>query len=280
MSNYSNTFGGAAKDSGNDIIVAADHDTEYDAVAAASATKANKVTSATNNRIATIDANGDLKDSGKLITEKADIAGETFTGTTTIATLAVTVASSFPAGDIARADLAADIIDSTKLEDNAVNSEHYVDGSIDLAHMSNASVGNAELVDGSISPAKAADTTAGAFRLPAMKESGSTTSASYTKVAEYSIHADGGCRVRISLLRTGIGTGFAKIYVNGSAVGIERSKGSAGTVYFEEDFTGLSRLDLVQLYLKNAATSTTGAFTLGYANSDWFVPSEDIGLML
>ena len=41
----------------------------------------------------------------------------------------------FNAGSIARAALAADIIDGTKLADDAINSEHYTDGSIDTAHI-------------------------------------------------------------------------------------------------------------------------------------------------
>jgi hypothetical protein len=45
-------------------------------------------------------------------------------------------------GSIDRVHLEADIIDSTKLADNAVNSEHYVDGSIDREHLA------ADIVDG------------------------------------------------------------------------------------------------------------------------------------
>ena len=36
------------------------------------------------------------------------------------------------AGDIVAADIAADAIDGTKIADNACNSEHYTDGSVDL----------------------------------------------------------------------------------------------------------------------------------------------------
>jgi hypothetical protein len=39
MSNYSNTFGGAAKDTANSTVLAADHDTQYEAIATMSATK-------------------------------------------------------------------------------------------------------------------------------------------------------------------------------------------------------------------------------------------------
>ncbi len=80
MSNYTNTFGGAAKDSANDIILGAQMDTEYDAIATASATKANKIVSGTTDNIMTMDSAGDLKNSTKLITDKADVAGDTYTG--------------------------------------------------------------------------------------------------------------------------------------------------------------------------------------------------------
>ena len=40
-------------------------------------------------------------------------------------------------GSVVKAKLEADIIDSTKLADDAVNSEHYVDASIDHQHLSN-----------------------------------------------------------------------------------------------------------------------------------------------
>jgi hypothetical protein len=42
MSNYSNTFGGAAKDTAEATVLGADHDTQYEAIATMSATKANK----------------------------------------------------------------------------------------------------------------------------------------------------------------------------------------------------------------------------------------------
>ena len=40
-------------------------------------------------------------------------------------------------GSIVKAKLEADAIDGTKLADDAVNSEHYVDASIDHQHLSN-----------------------------------------------------------------------------------------------------------------------------------------------
>jgi len=48
-------------------------------------------------------------------------------------------------GSIDREHLAADIIDGTKIADNAINSEHYTDGSIDTAHIANLNVTGAKL---------------------------------------------------------------------------------------------------------------------------------------
>jgi hypothetical protein len=53
-------------------------------------------------------------------------------------------------GSIDREHLSADIIDGTKIADDAIDSEHYTDGSIDLAHMSVNSIDSDQYVDGSI----------------------------------------------------------------------------------------------------------------------------------
>jgi hypothetical protein len=51
---------------------------------------------------------------------------------------------------VARAYIAADAIDGTKIADDAVDSEHFAAGSIDLEHMSANSVDSDQYVDGSI----------------------------------------------------------------------------------------------------------------------------------
>jgi hypothetical protein len=48
-------------------------------------------------------------------------------------------------GSIDREHLAADIVDGTKIADNAINSEHYTDGSIDTAHIDDLQVTGAKL---------------------------------------------------------------------------------------------------------------------------------------
>ena len=60
-------------------------------------------------------------------------------------------------GSIDRAHLAADIVDGSKIADDAVDSEHIAAGAIDLAHMSANSVDSDQYVDGSIDTAHIAD---------------------------------------------------------------------------------------------------------------------------
>ena len=92
----------------------------------------------------------DLKDAGGNSIISSNVSG-TFTYT-------------FNAGSIAQAALAADIINGSKLADNAVDSEHYTDGSIDNAHIADNAIDSEHYADGSIDTAHYAagsvDTTA------------------------------------------------------------------------------------------------------------------------
>ena len=54
-------------------------------------------------------------------------------------------------GSIDRAHLSADIIDGTKIADDAINSEHYADGSIDTAHIGDDQVTLAKMANDSVS---------------------------------------------------------------------------------------------------------------------------------
>jgi hypothetical protein len=88
MSDYANTFGGAAKDAAQDIILGADFDTQFDAVAVASASKTNKIAGATLDYIVLMTAAGDLKSGGMTLTQLLDATA--LTGTTTAETLTAT----------------------------------------------------------------------------------------------------------------------------------------------------------------------------------------------
>jgi hypothetical protein len=64
VSDYTKVFDGATKDSGNATVLGADHDTEFDAISTAIASKMDKVTGATLGNLAELDADGNLVDSG------------------------------------------------------------------------------------------------------------------------------------------------------------------------------------------------------------------------
>lgn len=109
MSDYTKTTNFTAKDalsSGdpNKVIKGSTFDTEFDALATASATKANKIASATNGNIIKQDANGDLVDTGFSM---ANVAGNITASHTEInqlasRTLASTddVIDNFPSGTL------------------------------------------------------------------------------------------------------------------------------------------------------------------------------------
>ena len=76
---------------------------------------------------------------------KAPLASPTFTGNIAMPNGSIDLAmmnansvdsNQYVDGSIDRVHLAADVIDSTKLANDSVNSEHYVDGSIDNQHIS------------------------------------------------------------------------------------------------------------------------------------------------
>lgn len=90
MSDYSNTFGGAAKDTANSTILGAEMDTEFNNIANMSASKANKVSGATAGNLAALSGTGDLTDSGIVpaTVAKTNVA-ETFDEKVTFAKQAV-----------------------------------------------------------------------------------------------------------------------------------------------------------------------------------------------
>lgn len=80
MSDYSNTFGGASKDTAHSTILGSEIDTELNNISNMSASKANKVTGATSGNVASLSGTGDLVDAGYLAANVArtDVA-EVFT---------------------------------------------------------------------------------------------------------------------------------------------------------------------------------------------------------
>ena len=105
MSDYTKATNFTAKDSlpsGNasKLVKGSELDTEFDALATASATKSDKVSSATNNNIVAMDANGNIKDAGFLISETVRTdQNHTLSGNNTfsgISTFSGTIAGASP----------------------------------------------------------------------------------------------------------------------------------------------------------------------------------------
>ena len=75
----------------------------------------------------------------------------TLTGNTSIGgTLTVTGTTNLASSSIGRAEIANDAIDGTKIDDDAINSEHYVDGSIDRVHLEADIIDSTKLADDAV----------------------------------------------------------------------------------------------------------------------------------
>ena len=83
-----------------------------------------------------------------------------------------------------------------------------------------------------------------------------TASTSYVKLKEILVTRDGIIDTSFQLKKTGAGSAFGKIYLNGSPVGTERNTTSTGYVTFTEDIA-VSAGDLLQLYSKKSAAATS-----------------------
>ena len=78
-----------------------------------------------------------------------------------------------------------------------------------------------------------------------------TASTGYVKIKEVVIIRGGSLRIKFDLKSNlGINTAFARLYVNGSPVGTERSRIATSFQNYSEDIGSLNPQDLVQLYIK------------------------------
>jgi len=79
--------------------------------------------------------------------------------------MALTKGHTFTSGEIVTPTKLNNLVDDATIDANAIDSDHYVDGSIDLAHLSVDSVDASKIVDGTITEAEIADGTITAAKL-------------------------------------------------------------------------------------------------------------------
>ena len=91
-----------------------------------------------------------LSDLETFMESSLDTMGSQFTSATGLAAVGTITTGTWQGTAVARAYIAADAIDGTKLADDAVDSEHLAAGSIDNEHMAANSVDSDQYVDGSI----------------------------------------------------------------------------------------------------------------------------------
>ncbi|HUW45692.1 MAG TPA: hypothetical protein VMW50_07845 [Dehalococcoidia bacterium] len=100
----------------------------------------------------------------------------------------------------------------------------------------------------------------------------------YTKIKEIKASVSGTLRIVFSLC-VPTGTGYGKIYKNGSAVGTERTlSGSTTDIYskFTEDIA-VARGDLIQLYIKNSGSNRMYTDLLAICSDKFGVNSVLLG---
>ncbi len=79
-----------------------------------------------------------------------------------------------------------------------------------------------------------------------------SNSATYEKKKETRTYLTGTHRIKFSLKSTSsLELAYGKVYVNGVAVGTERSTASVTYIEYSEDFADLKASDLIQVYCKH-----------------------------
>jgi len=158
-------------------------------------------------------------------------------------------------GSIDRIHLAADIVDGTKLADNAINSEHYTDGSIDTEH----------LADNMLTPAKCSP---GALCVVGDFSLNTTVATSWEDLVLYKIKCPSGPTVLRFWARGRKGAagvaGYLRANVTGIAQGSSSSQGSTnyvwddlGTIDMSGATPGTTYDMTIQGYTTNASFGTS-----------------------
>ena len=155
---------------------------------------------------------------------------------------------------ITTAKIAADAVTGAKIADDSINSEHYVDGSIDLAHLAADSVNGSKIVDNAINSEHYTDGSIDRVHLAADIVNG-------TKIADDSIdseHIVDGSVDNIHLANDGITIGTTDVSLGGTITAI----------------VGLTDLDLTAA--AHTIFDTVGAnnLTVGASGTTVIIPGD------
>lgn len=143
--------------------------------------------------------------------------------------------------------------------------------------IANGAITGAKVLDGTITPDKLYPANVGEKTEAISTTLNSTTSTSYVKKKEMALKRGGSFRVRFGLhTEVGGSVVYGRIYKNGVAVGTERSteEYSTSPAYFEEDISGWSSGDNLQLYIKSSSTFYHAYTNLLEVKTDYLFQAE------
>ena len=193
---------------------------------------------------------------------KADVAGDGLSYSSGVIAVGVDGSTIELSSDAVRvkdlgittAKIAADAVTGAKIADDSINSEHYVDGSIDLAHLAADSVNGSKIVDNAINSEHYTDGSIDRVHLAADIVNG-------TKIADDSIdseHIVDGSVDNIHLANDGITIGTTDVSLGGTITAI----------------VGLTDLDLTAA--AHTIFDTVGAnnLTVGASGTTVIIPGD------
>ena len=137
--------------------------------------------------------------------------------------------------------------------------------------LSSGGVGATQLANGAVNPSKLSGYTAASTYIIAASDSESSVVATtWTIYKEVRLDKGGSLRISFDLYCPGNGNdAHARIYRNGSAVGIARERTAAGWQTFTEDISGWSAGDLVQLYAYHESSQPAAVRNYRLYSGSW-----------